>query len=149
SDGLHFPPCGVDDLPQILRGREAGGQLEHDGMVEVVSCLERDGRPVFRDLRWGVYAVVKAPQDYARTCFKEYGLKNDVSCRSAGPTPRSLTAPRCGHAATWSGPARRSPPPSRRNEGGADGVQAIRANRPEGFRSRLRVLGDRRHLWSN
>src|SRR5438132_2151059 len=78
-DGLQFPLCGVDDLPQILRGREAGGRLEHDGMVEVVSCLERDGRPVFRDLRWGVYAVVKAPTDYARTCFKEYGLKTDAS----------------------------------------------------------------------
>ena len=31
----------VDDLPEILRGRETGGRLEHDGMVEVVSCLER------------------------------------------------------------------------------------------------------------
>ena len=47
-----------------LRGRRSaadsarsrsGRRLEHDGMVEVVSCLERDGRPVFRDLRWGVY----------------------------------------------------------------------------------------------
>src|SRR6201994_3614627 len=47
--GLGFPPCGVDDLPDILRG---GRALDHDGMVEVVSCLERDGRPVFRDLRW-------------------------------------------------------------------------------------------------
>src|SRR3954453_9957365 len=37
--GLTFPPCGVDDLPHVLRGREAGGRLEHDGMVEVVSCL--------------------------------------------------------------------------------------------------------------
>ena len=79
ADGLHFPPCGVDDLPEILRGHEAGGRLEHDGIVEVVSCLERDGRPVFRDLRWGVYAVVKAPNDYTRTCFKEYGLKTDAS----------------------------------------------------------------------
>jgi predicted homoserine dehydrogenase-like protein len=78
-DGLGFPPCGVDDLPQVLRGREAGGALEQDGMVEVVSCLERDGRPVFRDLRWGVYAVLKAPTEYARTCFKEYGLKTDAS----------------------------------------------------------------------
>ena len=48
-------------------------------MVEVVSCLERDGRPVFRDLRWGVYVVLKAPNEYARTCFKEYGLKTDAS----------------------------------------------------------------------
>jgi predicted homoserine dehydrogenase-like protein len=78
-DGLLFPPCGVDDLPEVLRGREAGGALERDGMVEVVSSLERDGRPVFRDLRWGVYVVLKAPNAYARSCFKEYGLKTDPS----------------------------------------------------------------------
>src|SRR3984893_4019846 len=78
-DGLGFPPCGVDALPHVLRGREAGGTLEHDGMVEVVSCLERDGRPVFRDLRWGVYVTLKAPNEYARTCFREYGLKTDAS----------------------------------------------------------------------
>jgi predicted homoserine dehydrogenase-like protein len=78
-DGLGFPPCGVDDLPQLLRGRDAGGVLDRDGMVEVVSCLERDGRPVFRDLRWGVYVVLKAPTAYAKACFKEYGLKTDAS----------------------------------------------------------------------
>src|SRR5437763_8787947 len=78
-DGLGFPACGVDDLPQILRGTAAGGVLERDGMVEVVSCLERDGRQVFRDLRWGVYVVLKAPNDYARNCFREYGLKTDPS----------------------------------------------------------------------
>src|SRR5215469_7191163 len=75
-DGLGFPPCGVDDLPEVLRG---GRALERDGMVEVVASLERDGRPVFRDLRWGVYVILKAPNDYARTCFKEYGLKTDAS----------------------------------------------------------------------
>jgi predicted homoserine dehydrogenase-like protein len=79
ADGLGFPPCGVDDLPQILRASAAGGVLERDGMVEVVSSLERDGRPVFRDLRWGVYVVLKAPNDYARACFKEYGLWTDPS----------------------------------------------------------------------
>ncbi|MGA8551885.1 MAG: Gfo/Idh/MocA family oxidoreductase [Stellaceae bacterium] len=78
-DGLQFPPCGVDDLPQVLRATGAGGVLERDGMVEVVSSLERDGRPVFRDLRWGVYVVLRAPNDYARLCFKEYGLKTDPS----------------------------------------------------------------------
>jgi predicted homoserine dehydrogenase-like protein len=79
ENGLGFPPCGVDDLPHVLRGRENGGVLQHDGMVEVVSCLERDGRPVFRDLRWGVYVVLKAPNEYARNCFREYGLKTDPS----------------------------------------------------------------------
>lgn len=75
--GLAFPPCGVDDLAQVLRPRAVGGQLERDGMVEVVSSLERDGRPVFRDLRWGVYVVLKAPNAYAAACFRQYGLPTD------------------------------------------------------------------------
>jgi predicted homoserine dehydrogenase-like protein len=81
TDGLAFPPCGVDDLPRILRPRSAGGQLDHSGQVEVISSVERDGRPVFRDLRWGVY-VTFAPADaanraYVERCFKEYGLVTD------------------------------------------------------------------------
>ncbi|MBL0402440.1 Gfo/Idh/MocA family oxidoreductase [Microvirga aerilata] len=83
EQGLRFPPCGVDDLAQTLRPREDGGQLDHDGMVEVVSSLERDGRPVFRDLRWGVYVVLKAPNDYAAACFKQYGLPTDATGRYA------------------------------------------------------------------
>lgn len=79
SDGLSFPPCGVDDLAHILRPREIGGCLERDGMVEVVSSIERDGRPVFRDLRWGVYVVLKAPNAYAAACFQQYGLPTDAT----------------------------------------------------------------------
>ena len=52
-------------------------------MVEVVSSLERDGRPVARDLRWGVYVVLKAPNDYAAACFTQYGLKTDATGRYA------------------------------------------------------------------
>jgi len=81
--GLAFPPCGVDFLPVVLRPREAGGVLDHAGMVEVVSSLERDGRPVLRDLRWGVYVVLEAPNDYAAACFRQYGLKTDASGRYA------------------------------------------------------------------
>jgi predicted homoserine dehydrogenase-like protein len=83
EDGLSFPPCGVDDLAHVLRPRSIGGMLERDGMVEVISSLERDGRPVFRDLRWGVYVVLKAPNDYAAACFKQYGLPTDASGRYA------------------------------------------------------------------
>jgi predicted homoserine dehydrogenase-like protein len=83
AEGLLFPPCGVDDLPHVLRPREAGGVLERSGMVEVVSSLERDGRPVFRDLRWGVYVVLEAPNDYAADCFRQYGLKTDAGGRYA------------------------------------------------------------------
>lgn len=77
--GLAFPPCGVDDLAHVLRPRTVGGQLDRDGMVEVVSSLERDGRPVFRDLRWGVYVVLKAPNAYAAACFRQYGLPTDAT----------------------------------------------------------------------
>src|SRR5512146_23878 len=83
SDGLLFPACGVDDLPQILKPRSAGGQLEKDGTVEVISSLERDGRPVFRDLRWGVYVVIEAPNAYAAACFKQYGVRTDSTGRYA------------------------------------------------------------------
>ncbi len=75
--GLGFPPCGTDRLPHVCRPQRAGGTLAHAGTVEVVSSLERDGRPVPNDLRWGVYVVVEAPSDYVRRCFAEYGLLTD------------------------------------------------------------------------
>lgn len=77
--GLSFPPCGVDDLARVLRPRAEGGMLERRGQVEVITSLERDGRPVFRDLRWGVYVTFAADSDYVRRCFKEYGLVTDSS----------------------------------------------------------------------
>ncbi len=83
DDGLAFPPCGVDDLSYILRPESEGGQLTHKGQVEVISSVERDGRPVFRDLRWGVYCVFEAPSDYTARCFAEYGLNTDPSGRYA------------------------------------------------------------------
>ena len=83
EDGLKFPPCGVDDLARVLRPQSLGGVLEGEGMVEVVSSLNRDGSAVFRDLRWGVYVVLKAPNDYAAACFKQYGLPTDQTGRYA------------------------------------------------------------------
>ncbi len=78
-EGLLFPPCGVDDLARILRPRTAGGSLDHAGQVEVISSVERDGRPVFRDLRWGVYVTFAAESEYVRRCFQEYGIVTDPS----------------------------------------------------------------------
>jgi predicted homoserine dehydrogenase-like protein len=85
--GLDFPPCGVDALPSVLRPKAEGGTLHHKGQVEVISCLERDGSPVPRDLRWGVYVVFEAPPgpggDYTARCFAEYGMVTDDSGRYA------------------------------------------------------------------
>ena len=80
-DGLRFPPCGRDDLAHVLRPVEEGGRLHHKGQVEVVSSIERDGRPVPNDLRWGVYVVVEAPNDYTAACFRQYGMNTDASGR--------------------------------------------------------------------
>ena len=82
-DGLGFPPCGADELAHVLRPKALGGVLERDGMVEVVSSLKRDGAPVERDLRWGVYVVLKAQNDYAAACFNQYGLPTDPTGRYA------------------------------------------------------------------
>ena len=78
-DGLAFPPCGVDDLPKVLRPHAEGGVLHQRGQVEVISSLNRDGTPVFRDLRWGVFVVFAADSDYVERCFREYGLVTDPS----------------------------------------------------------------------
>jgi predicted homoserine dehydrogenase-like protein len=75
EDGLGFPPCGTQDLPWVFAG--AGG------VVEVISSLERDGRQVVGDLRWGVYAVFEGETDYIRRCFSEYGVHTDPSGRFA------------------------------------------------------------------
>jgi predicted homoserine dehydrogenase-like protein len=77
GDGLRFPPCGADDLPRVLKPRSAGGLLDEQGQVEVVSSLERDGRPVYRDLRWGVYVTFTTQNSYSAKCFREYGVVTD------------------------------------------------------------------------
>ena len=79
--GLEFPPAGTDQLAEVLRPRAEGGSLHHKGQVEVVSSLHRNGEPVERDLRWGVYVVFEAPSDYTARCFAEYGLMTDPSGR--------------------------------------------------------------------
>ena len=80
-DGLGFPPCGVDDLPRLLRPAADGGVVAQRGQVEVVSSLERDGRAVPRDLRWGVYVTFAGGSEYVERCFREYGLVTDPSGR--------------------------------------------------------------------
>ncbi len=81
TDGLQFPPAGMDDLAHVLRPSDEGGTLQSRGQVEVVSSLERDGRPVHKDLRWGVYVVIEAPNHYSADCFRQYGMNTDASGR--------------------------------------------------------------------
>ena len=80
-DGLAFPPCGTDELANMMRPGNLGA-LHHSGQVEVVSSIHRDGSAVKNDLRWGVYVAFEAPNDYAARCFEEYGVVTDPSGRS-------------------------------------------------------------------
>jgi predicted homoserine dehydrogenase-like protein len=79
-DGLVFPPVGTHELAETLRPGNAG-TLHHAGQVEVISSVHRDGSPVRNDLRWGVFVVFEAPNEYAQRCFQEYGVVTDSSGR--------------------------------------------------------------------
>ncbi len=79
-DGLVFPPVGSHEMAEMLRPGNAG-TLHHSGQVEVISSVHRDGSPVKNDLRWGVFVVFEAPNEYAKRCFQEYGVVTDSSGR--------------------------------------------------------------------
>jgi len=81
--GLAYRPATVDDIPCVMRPREEGGQLHHKGQVEVISSLERDGRAIPHDIRFGVWVVFEGETEYIRRCFAEYGVKTDPSGRYA------------------------------------------------------------------
>ncbi|HTH17170.1 MAG TPA: SAF domain-containing protein [Magnetospirillum sp.] len=75
--GLSIPPCGAHDLARILKPSWDGGYMDNMGQVEAVSSLERDGRTVAGDLRWGVFVTFRAPAEYASLNFAEYGIATD------------------------------------------------------------------------
>ena len=79
-DGLVFPPVGTHEMADMLRPGNAG-TLHHSGQVEVISSVHRDGSPVKNDLRWGVFVVFEAHNDYAQRCFQEYGVSTDSTGR--------------------------------------------------------------------
>ena len=83
SNGLTYPPASVDDIPFVCRPVAEGGVLEQKGQVEVVSSLERDGRVIPYDIRFGVFVVFEGDTDYIRNCFSEYMVRTDPSGRYA------------------------------------------------------------------
>src|SRR5450631_4119055 len=82
-DGLTYPPASIDEIPSICRPRAEGGVLYQKGQVEVISSLERDGRPIGYDIRFGVFVVFEGDTEYIRNCFKEYMVRTDPSGRYA------------------------------------------------------------------
>jgi len=81
--GLAYPPASVDDIANVMRPRAQGGQLHHQGQVEVISSLELDGQPIEYDIRFGVWVVFEGDSEYIRRCFNEYGVRTDDTGRYA------------------------------------------------------------------
>jgi predicted homoserine dehydrogenase-like protein len=79
SNGLTFPPIGVYDIAKKLIPKQEGGLIDFDGQVEVISSIDLDKNDIPNDLRWGVYIVIKAKNEYVKNCFKDYGMVTDSS----------------------------------------------------------------------
>jgi predicted homoserine dehydrogenase-like protein len=83
AGGLSFPPATRFELADICKPKSAGGLLEKEGVTEVVSSVDREGRDVPHHLALGTYVVIEGETDYARQCFKEYAMLPDRSGRYA------------------------------------------------------------------
>ena len=79
SNGLTFPPVGVYDIAKKLIPKVEGGLIDYEGQVEVISSIDLNKKDIPNDLRWGVYIVIKAQNQYVKNCFKDYGMVTDVS----------------------------------------------------------------------
>ncbi len=82
-EGLSYPPGSVDEIPALMRPKAEGGVLHHKGQVEVISSLEKNGKPIPYDIRFGVFVVFEGESEYIQRCFAEYGVKTDPSGRYA------------------------------------------------------------------
>ncbi len=79
SNGLTFPPVGVYDIAKKMIPKKDGGLIESEGQVEVISSIDLEKKDIVNDLRWGVYIVLKAKNEYVKNCFKDYGMVTDSS----------------------------------------------------------------------
>ncbi len=79
SNGLTFPPVSVYDIAKKMIPKKDGGLIDSEGQVEVISSIDLEKKDIENDLRWGVYIVLKAKNEYVKNCFKDYGMVTDYS----------------------------------------------------------------------
>ena len=79
SNGLTFPPVSVYDIAKKMIPKKDGGLIDSEGQVEVISSIDLEKKDIKNDLRWGVYIVLKAKNEYVKNCFKDYGMVTDSS----------------------------------------------------------------------
>lgn len=83
DDGLTFTPGDVEEIASICRPSAVGGVLAHDGSVDVMSSVTRQGDWIPHNTQEGVFVVVKATNDYVADCFREYPWHPDATGRFA------------------------------------------------------------------
>jgi predicted homoserine dehydrogenase-like protein len=81
THGLAYPPGSAEDIPSLMRPKAIGGELEREGMVEVLSCLTHEGKQIPYDIRKGVWVCFRGDTDYIRNCFEEYKVITDDTGR--------------------------------------------------------------------
>jgi predicted homoserine dehydrogenase-like protein len=79
EDGLAFHPAGLQDLAEVFKPISEGGRLEKNGIVDIAASREPDGRVVLNNIQYGMFVTFKAPSEYTRQCFNQYGLLTDKS----------------------------------------------------------------------
>lgn len=79
DDGLAFPPAGLQDLAGVFKPESDGGRLPKKGLVDIAASREPDGRVVLNNIQYGMFVTFRAPDEYTRACFQQYGLLTDKS----------------------------------------------------------------------
>ncbi len=79
DDGLAFPPAGLQDLARVFKPASEGGRLPKSGLVDIAASREPDGRVVLNNIQYGMFVTFRAPDEYTRACFQQYGLLTDDS----------------------------------------------------------------------
>ena len=79
DDGLAFYPTGLHDLTNVFKPIANGGRLPKKGLLDIAASREPDGREVYNNICYGMFVTFKAPNEYSRDCFRQYGLLTDSS----------------------------------------------------------------------
>lgn len=79
DDGLAFYPAGLQDLAQVFKPEADGGRLPKAGLTDIAASREPDGRVVLNNIQYGMFVTFRAPDEYTRGCFEQYGLLTDDS----------------------------------------------------------------------
>lgn len=79
DDGLAFYPSGLHDLASVFKPQSEGGRLPGNGLVDIAASREPDGRTVMNNIQYGMFVTFRAPDEYTRGCFEQYGLLTDKS----------------------------------------------------------------------